>query len=180
MKNFIKKIKSKILKNKIIDNYTIDDIFLITFPKSGTTWLRFLIANSIKIHYEVKRNVNFFTIQDIIPGMPYKKYVSNKGPFGILEIPRILATHSSFNPFFKRIIFVVRDPRDVMVSYYHHLINSGSIDTNTNISKFIRDKRYDAWNNHTISWLKKNGPSDGTSRIILLSMKIYFTIHIQL
>jgi hypothetical protein len=167
-KNYYTKIKSIFNRDRIIDNYSTDDIFIITFPKSGTTWLRFLIANAIKTHYDIKRNVNFFTIQDIIPGMPYTKYVMNKGPFGLTEIPRILATHSSYNPFYKRIIFQVRDPRDTMVSYYHHLRSSGSIEKNMSISDFIRDEKYGitAWTNHTTLWLKKNGPKDGMSRII--------------
>lgn len=169
MMKLIKKIKSILTRNKIIDNYSVDDIFIITYPKSGTTWLRFLIANAIKTHYNLKRSVNFFTIQDIIPGIPYPKYVKNKGPFGLAQIPRILATHSTYNSLYKRIILQVRDPRDAMVSYYHHLRSSGSIRENMCISEFIRSEKYGiyAWNNHTTLWLKKNGPKDGVSRIIM-------------
>lgn len=164
----IKRFIKPFLKKDVFKGYDPNDVFLITYPKSGTTWLRFLIANSIKIHYGIRRNVNFFSIQDIIPGIPYKNYAPQNTPFGLQEIPRIYATHSSFNPYYKRIIFQVRDPRDVMVSYYLYLQNNGSISSDCSISEFIRDKRYgiDAWNRHTRSWLKKSGPKDGMSRIV--------------
>ncbi len=135
-------------------DYSMDDIFLVSYPKSGNTWLRFLIANAIKVHYRIKREVNFFNIQEIVPGLKGNNNISDKSPFGISELPRIIKSHSSYNPHYHRTILLVRDPRDVMVSYYYYLKNHHSIPDNYTISDVIKNNNYgvDAWLDHTNSW----------------------------
>lgn len=49
-------------RNFIPANAMAEDIYLVSFPKSGNHWLRFLLANAIKTHFTIDREVNFFTI----------------------------------------------------------------------------------------------------------------------
>lgn len=159
LKRIIRIIGRKIIDLKYLahlpDNYTVEDIYIVSFPKSGNTWLRFLIANAIKVHFKIEREVNFFTIQDIIPGISYSKSIRNVGPFGRTDLPRILTSHSQYNKYFGRVLFLVRDPRDVLVSYYYHLKRNKSIPDNLTLSQFIRRKDFglSAWLSHTKSWL---------------------------
>ncbi len=135
-------------------NHLIEDVFLVSYPKSGNTWLRFLIANAIKVHYQIEKEVNFFSILSIIPEVRSSKNLSKVGPFGRMDLPRIIKSHSAYNPYFDRVILLVRDPRDVMVSHYYYLINIKQLSANTDISEFIRSQKYgiENWKNHTISW----------------------------
>ncbi len=135
-------------------NYTSDDIYLVSYPKSGNTWLRFLLSNAIKLHYQINREVNFFTIQEIIPGAGASRNIRACGPFGMYDFPRILTTHNSYNPFYLRVVFLVRDPRDVIVSHYHYAISRKSISSNWDLSRFVREKNYgpEAWLKHTKTW----------------------------
>ena len=145
-------------------NHMEEDIFLVSYPKSGNTWVRFLIANALKFHFQIDREVNFFTIRDIIPGVKGKKNnFSPLGPFGIPSIPRIIKSHDSHNPYYDRVILIVRDPRDVIISSYFYRQNYvGSIPPETEFSSFIRDKKYgvNTWTEHTKSWLLNKNNSN--------------------
>lgn len=92
-----------------------DDIFLVSYPKSGNTWLRFLVAN-----YFVgdQLTVDLRNIEIIVPDI----YVHNIYYFEKLKGPRIIKSHELFDPRYGKTIYIVRDPRDVALSYWHFQI----------------------------------------------------------
>jgi hypothetical protein len=132
-----------------------DDIYLASYPRSGNTWLSFLIANAIREHYGLKREVGFFSILDIIPSVHFKsKDINPQGLFGCNDLPRIIKSHCGYNPYYNRVIFLVRDPRKVLVSYYQFLRERKFIPESQTLSDFIRTERYGAkrWSNHAKGW----------------------------
>jgi hypothetical protein len=150
-----KRITEKVKYSRSLPkNHRVGDVFLVSYPKSGNTWLRFLIANAIKVHYQIAQEVNFFSILNIIPEVRGSKNIAQAGPFGRTDIPRIIKSHSAYNPYFDRVLLLVRDPRDVMLSYYYYLINVKQLSPHTNLSEFIRSQKYGIqnWKNHTKSW----------------------------
>src|SRR5215469_6269647 len=87
-----------------------DDTFIVSYPRSGNTWTRFLIANLL--HPE--QPASFANIERLIPDCEaqssrYMKRASR---------PRIIKSHEYFDPRYKKVIYIVRDPRDVALSYY--------------------------------------------------------------
>src|SRR5437868_14217489 len=88
-----------------------DDIFLVSYPRSGNTWTRFLIGNLI--HQD--EPVTFANIESRIPEI----YFNPDHRMRRLPRPRILKSHECFQPHYRQIIYIVRDPRDVAVSFYH-------------------------------------------------------------
>jgi len=134
-----------------------DDLYLVSFPKSGNTWLSFLMAN---IHLKmsgISCEVNFFNIHDFIPDIHSSRNLRRD----ILLFPgyRVIKSHSEFNPFYRKVIYLVRDPRDVMVSYYWFLKNLGSF--NESLSKLIRSPLFgiSAWCRHVQGWVEKTPAS---------------------
>jgi len=134
-----------------------DDLYLVSFPKSGNTWLSFLMAN---IHLKmsgISREVNFFNIHDFIPDIHSSRNLKRD----ILPFPghRVIKSHSVFNPFYRKVIYLVRDPRDVMVSYYWFLKNLGSF--NGSLSEMIRSPLLGirAWCKHVQGWVEKSPAS---------------------
>lgn len=132
-----------------------DDIFIISYPKSGNTWLRFLIANLI---FE-KEKVNLSNLTDFIGdlgGDNEKKLLNQRKP-------RIFNSHDYFDPRFKKVIYMVRDPRDVLTSLYFYLTSLGTIKKNYSKSQFVKrflegefDANFGSWNENVGSWININ------------------------
>jgi Sulfotransferase domain len=128
-----------------------DDIFLVSYPKSGNTWARFLLANLLYRDHKP----NWGNIDRLIPGPE----VMSKRHFDHMPRPRIIRSHDTFDPRYKRVIYIVRDPRDVVLSQYHHhrkrkLIEDG-YPFATFLEQFLRGEtnEHGSWKQNVGSWL---------------------------
>jgi hypothetical protein len=140
-----------------------DDIFLVSYPRSGNTWTRFLIGNLV----HQNEPVTFTNVESRIPEI----YLFPDRVLRRLPRPRILKSHECFDPRYKRIIYIVRDPRDVAISYYHYAIKLRWIDQDYPIEKFVprfvtaefdvRAKWAASWSDHVMSWVTMRNGSDG-------------------
>lgn len=141
--NFAKKKKKTNLY--LPDPLYPDDVFLASYPKSGNTWVRFLIANLIKQKEE--EIIDFNTIQEIIP-----EVVRNEEAIRTLARPRIIKSHATHTEY-PKVIYIVRDGRDVYVSYYFYRQNK--LGNNISFKDFLkrRDHYPCLWGEHVNSWL---------------------------
>jgi estrone sulfotransferase len=102
-----------------IDAVRPDDCFLVSYPRSGNTWLRFVIASLLAPNDEITfRNIDKFIPDPERTTLDIEKMAS----------PRIMKTHWPYFDVFPRFAYVVRDPRDVFISYYHYASNNGWFD----------------------------------------------------
>ena len=106
-----------------------DDILLASYPKSGNTWMRFLIANL----RHPDREVGYGNLHQLVPDFD----VSVKRDFDRAPRPRIIKTHGSFDPRYRRVIYVVRDPRDVALSQYDGLRDAGRNGDRVRVEDFV-------------------------------------------
>lgn len=74
--------------------------------------------------------------------------------------PRYLKSHECFEPRYKRIIYIVRDPRDVAVSFYHFSMKLRWIPDDYPIAAFVEQwmepawkAEWGSWGEHVKSWL---------------------------
>jgi len=95
-----------------------DDTFLVSFPRSGNTWTRFLVCNLIN----PDDPVNFAQLESRIPEI----YDVTDRALRAFPRPRIIKSHECFDPRYKKIVYIVRDPRDVLISYYDFSSSAGS------------------------------------------------------
>jgi len=135
-------------------NLTIrpDDTFVVSYGKSGTTWTCFLIANLVY----PDRRVTFANINQLIldpDSIPKRTLVRAPSP-------RILKSHYCFEPRYPRVIYVVRDPRDVALSQFHMNRKRKVIGDNYPIEKWVprflegQTSVYPgSWREHVSSWL---------------------------
>lgn len=88
-----------------------DDTFVVSYPRSGNTWTRFLIANLVF----PSENVSFANIERLIPDTSSQSNRALKRT----PRPRIIKSHQYFDPRYPRVLYIVRDPRDLVLSYYN-------------------------------------------------------------
>lgn len=128
------------------------DVFLASFPRSGNTWVRFFLCNLISLCEWDGREVDFSLLNQTMPELGVNNLLA-RWPHPTM--PRVVKTHQRYRFVFgrKASIGIIRDPRDVMVSYYHFThdrkrIYSGSF------AQFIRHPRYGlpSWFAHYTSW----------------------------
>ena len=140
-----------------------DDIFLVSFPKSGNTWTRFLIAN-LRFPGEP---ATFQNINRLLPDTT----ATPKREFDRMPRPRIIKSHECFDPRYPRVINVVRDPRDVVVSQYHYHRKIRKIADDSPIEKFVtrflagETCPHGSWGQNIATWLYT---SEGSPRYLQL------------
>jgi hypothetical protein len=127
-----------------------DDVLIVSYPKSGNTWARFLLGN---LFYK-NEEITFLNIEDKVPDI----YQNSNKKLLQLGTPRILKSHEYFDPRYKKVIYIVRDPRDVLISYYFHHLKFNKIDEKFNISEFARLfilgelDPFGSWGENVASW----------------------------
>ena len=137
-----------------------DDLFLTSYPRSGNTWCRFLIGNLVYYNDPM----TFLNLERRIPDM----YVHADQEMRNLPRPRILKSHECFDPRYKKIVYIVRDPRDVAVSNYYWELKKGSFRDQFPIEKFVPEwmesyywPRLGCWGDHVTSWLSTRESKGG-------------------
>jgi hypothetical protein len=135
-----------------------DDVFILSFPKSGNTWTRFLIANLVY----PETPADFSNINRLTPDPE----ALSKREMARMPRPRIIKSHQYFDPRYKRVIYVVRDPRDVALSQFHFHRKRGLIEDGYPPDKFVarfvkgETSPYGSWGENVAGWLatRQNRP----------------------
>jgi estrone sulfotransferase len=133
------------------------DVVLASFPKTGNTFTRFVLANLLSIQYKDGEQVNFYNLGQILPEFE-KDDISKRWTYP--GFPRIIKTHEAHRPEFdaaKDVLYVMRDPRDTMISYYKYLQARKKVQYTGGVDKFIRDPQFglQSYLRHIESWEKK-------------------------
>jgi hypothetical protein len=141
-----------------------DDTFLVSFPRSGNTWTRFLVCNLIN----PDDPVNFAQLESRIPEI-YDVTDRNLRAF---PRPRIIKSHECFDPRYKKIVYIVRDPRDVLISYYEFQLKRRVIPDELSLEEFVPrfmeseiEPKTGSWRDHVVSWTATRG---GQKNFLLL------------
>ncbi len=123
------------------------DVFLASYPRSGTTWLRFLLYETL-----TGESARFGVIRSAVPSVGKQadaRPVLDGGG-------RLIQTHETFYDRDRKVIYAVRDARSVAVSEYSWQqrlrVYTGSLDSF--VDDFIggRSNPWGSWGDHIQYW----------------------------
>ncbi|HVU32608.1 MAG TPA: sulfotransferase domain-containing protein [Opitutaceae bacterium] len=130
---------------RLIDDHEPADVFIVGFPKSGHTWLQYLLA-SLAGGIDVTRAPDSL-VQDVIPDVyarvAYRRY----------REPTFFKSHALPRKDYRRVIYLVRDGRDAMVSWFHHhqaVFGPMDFPTLVRTAPHLEAR----WHEHVEAWLK--------------------------
>ncbi len=117
------------------------DYYIVSHPKAGRTWLRTILAKIISEHFKIPMQLNLLTVRRYNRNIPGVEFTHAKS--GIKYRMRYSA-HPQFQiPWHikrKPAIFLARDPRDTVVSFYYQARKRRGVYVGS-LSDFIRDER---------------------------------------
>lgn len=103
------------------------DVYLISYPKCGRTWLRLMIGRAISRHFGLPETEDVLFLRSnrrYHPGAPRIMVIHEDRP--MLRTPQELQTvKTRYRD--KKVIFLARDPRDVIVSSYFEMKMRGRL-----------------------------------------------------
>jgi Sulfotransferase domain len=101
------------VKLEPISETRLEDIFIVGYPRSGNTWMQYLIAGAILDLNP--RLAPDSLVQSLVPDVHATRFYKRFGT------PTFFKTHHLPQSEYRRVLYLVRDGRDVMVSYFHYL-----------------------------------------------------------
>lgn len=125
------------------------DVFLVSYPKSGGIWLRFLLANIL-----TDKVITSSDIDKVIPSI----YSQSEQLLVKIKGKRYLSSNEYFDPRYNHTLYLVRDPRCIVLSEYVEKIRSNVIDKKYPLSDFVKDfvsgrtSIVGTWSEHVESW----------------------------
>jgi hypothetical protein len=137
----------QVVKNRVIAGAFADaDGFLVSYPKSGRTWLRFILANYLNRRLALGLEVDFHSLFQVIPndlldderGRRAYRFDDRA------EVPLLVASHAPYRKalFASRpVLLMLRETKDLMVSSFFHETRHGA-GFQGDLKTFLRDREH--------------------------------------
>ncbi|GIY12021.1 sulfotransferase 1C4 [Caerostris darwini] len=143
-----------------------DDILVVSFPKTGTTWLQeiiYCIMNGIDESLSKSLEDRFPYLEFIYPGlasiekMEGQRLIKTHLPYSLLPEDVLKSNVKMF--------YILRNPKDVAVSYYHFVRMMTAADYSGDFDSFFQDFLSDKvpygpiWKHYEEIWSQKDNPN---------------------
>lgn len=139
------------------------DVFLVGHPKSGNTWLAYMLA--IVLYRDFEYRINLTNLREFIP------YIhgcdSSIAKFVHLSDPRVFRNERPVYPdLYPKTLYLVRDPRAVLASYFHHY-RTVTGDDQTSLEDFVEEyltygciRKFESklvrWDKQVLDWIERS------------------------
>ena len=160
---------------------TAEDVFIASYPRSGSHWLKFQLLEIL-----TGQPADFDNVKQLMPkvgdqGVPgavvlqaMDLVLPAQAPAILPQGGRIIHTHERYRREYKKAIYLVRDVRNVVLSEYAQGQVNGGLryynlsDFDSFLEPFMNGKidRYGTWQSHVESWLESSLMKNGNLLII--------------
>lgn len=129
---------------RTLDTVLPDDVYLVSYPRSGSTWVRCVLA-SLLLGEAVRPEVVEATLPDVHRVDPGARPAVH---------PLIVKSHAPVFALTARLLYLVRDGRTAMASYYHRQLTLDRAPTGA-MAAFALDPDVwpCPWDEHVDGWL---------------------------
>jgi estrone sulfotransferase len=133
------------------------DAFLASYPRSGNTWLRFMLFEAL-----MGTPAGFHSVRRAIPHVNPYRDTRPLLPNGA----RLFLTHEQYGRWYKHatVVYLVRDVRDVVISEYgrQQMNQSYALDFDHFLEDFLRGRihRFGSWMDHVAGWTRRASMDD--------------------
>jgi hypothetical protein len=159
------RFRSKLLRRPLVRSrhkrLTPRDAFLASYPRSGTTWLRFLLYETL-----TGESPEFGSIRAAVPSVG-----KQRGARPVLVGGgRLVQTHETYSHGDRLVLYVVRDPRRVALSEYFWQKRNRTYDGS--LAAFVEDfcrgrsNPWGSWGAHVEFW-RQSEPA-GNSHLMIV------------
>lgn len=141
-----------------------DDIFVVTYPKSGTNWMIEILSLIIK-----DGDPSWVRSVPIWQRAPWCETVVGAFSLPDESTPRLMSSHLPIQLFTKsfftskaKVIYMGRNPRDVVVSLYHYSKIAGQLKDPGTPDQFLQnflkgEVQFGSWFDHIKGWIRMQG-----------------------
>ncbi len=145
---------ARFLREHLVMEPRESDVFISSYPRSGTTWMQMVLHQLL-----TDGALEFDHISQVQPWYERSLALGTRtaADFAALPSPRVFKSHlpKRWLPRIGRFVYVVRDVRDVVVSYHRfyesHLGYRGSFDAF--FDRFVDGRvQYRSWHTHVAAW----------------------------
>jgi len=126
-----------------------DDVFIAAYPKSGSTWLRFML-----FQMAFGCPGGFAEVDRSIP------IVGRHGRAKRSSHGRFIMTHEPHRAEYERAVYLIRDPRDVLLSEFNYWKWIGTLPPQARVDSFLdiflagESNRHGSWQANVSTWLQ--------------------------
>ncbi len=152
------------MRNRYLFRARTDDIFIVSYPKSGTTWMQMILYQ-----LTTPGQMDFEHINEVSPWLESVLLFPDP-KFNELPSPRLIKSHWDYSKIPKfpcRYIYIARDGRDAAVSFFHQYRDLFGM--NTRFPKFFQRfmagrVQYGSWFTHVARWFEN---ADGLNLLFI-------------
>jgi len=138
-----------------LEKIKMEKTYVVSYPRSGSSWVRFLISN---ILYPDK-DIGWNEINKYAPDMNRTDVWERYG----VKNPPVVKNHHMSRPFYRKVIYLYRDGRDVAISYWRkqkygyknpmYVNHSFSQFLSEFITGRVENGLFGNWRTHVTSWV---------------------------